>query len=203
MASSSITARQIEVEKMETVIDFLFLGSKITADSDCSHEIRRQLLLGRNRRDYSLVKFNSSVLSLFYCPTLTSVHDYWKNHSFKYVKIVGKMMSLLSNTLSRFDIAFLPRSKCFWIPWLSSLSTVILEPKKIKSVTVSTFSLFIYHEMMELDAMILVFFFFNVVLSQLFHFPLSPSSRVSLVPFHFLPWEWDHLHIWGCWYFSW
>ena len=60
MASSPITAWQIEVEKMETVIDFLFLGSKITADSDCSHEIRRQLLLGRNRRDYSLVKFNSS-----------------------------------------------------------------------------------------------------------------------------------------------
>ena len=47
MASSPITAWQIEVEKMETVIDFLFLGSKITADSDCSHEIRRQLLLDR------------------------------------------------------------------------------------------------------------------------------------------------------------
>ena len=47
MASSPITAWQIEVEKMETVIDFLFLGSKITADSDCSHEIRRQLLLGK------------------------------------------------------------------------------------------------------------------------------------------------------------
>ena len=47
MASSPITAWQIEVEKMETVIDFLFLGSKITADSDCSHEIRRRLLLGR------------------------------------------------------------------------------------------------------------------------------------------------------------
>ena len=45
MASSPITARQIEVEKMETVIDFLFLGSKITADSDCSHEFRRHLLL--------------------------------------------------------------------------------------------------------------------------------------------------------------
>ena len=60
MAFSPITAWQTEVEKMETVIDFLFLGSKITADSDCSHEIRRQLLLGRNLRDYSLVKFNSS-----------------------------------------------------------------------------------------------------------------------------------------------
>ena len=47
MASGPITAWQIEVEKMETVIDFLFLGSKITADSDCSHEIRRQFLLSR------------------------------------------------------------------------------------------------------------------------------------------------------------
>ena len=47
MASSPITAWQIEGEKMEVVTDFLFLGSKITVDGDCSHEIRRQLLLGR------------------------------------------------------------------------------------------------------------------------------------------------------------
>ena len=47
MASSPITAWQIEVEKMETVIDFLFLGSKITADGNYSHEMRRQLLLVR------------------------------------------------------------------------------------------------------------------------------------------------------------
>ena len=47
MASSPITAWQIEEEKVEVVTDFLFLGSKITADGDCSHEIRRRLLLGR------------------------------------------------------------------------------------------------------------------------------------------------------------
>ena len=47
MASGPITAWQIEGEKVEAVTDFLFLGSKITADGDCSHEIRRQLLLGR------------------------------------------------------------------------------------------------------------------------------------------------------------
>ena len=52
---------------------------------------------------------------------------------------VSKVMSLLSNTLSRFVIAFLPRSKHLLILWLQSLSTVILEPKKIKSVTVSIF----------------------------------------------------------------
>ena len=47
MASSPITEWQIEGEKVEVVTDFLFLGSKITADGDCSHEVRRQLLLGR------------------------------------------------------------------------------------------------------------------------------------------------------------
>ena len=47
MASSPITSRQIDGETMETVIDFIFLGSKITADGDCSHEIKRCLLLGR------------------------------------------------------------------------------------------------------------------------------------------------------------
>ena len=50
---------------------------------------------------------------------------------------VSKMMSLLFNMLSRFVIAFLPRSKRLLIPWPQSLSTVILEPKKIKSITVS------------------------------------------------------------------
>ena len=51
MASGPITSWQIEGEKVEAVTDFLFLGSKITADGDCSHEIRRQLLLGRKRYD--------------------------------------------------------------------------------------------------------------------------------------------------------
>ena len=70
---------------------------------------------------------------------------------------VGKVMSLLFNVLSRFVIAFLPRSKHLWISWLQSLSTVILEPNKIKSATVSIFSHSICHEVMGLDAMISVF----------------------------------------------
>ena len=70
---------------------------------------------------------------------------------------VGKVMSLLFNTLSRFIIAFLPRSKHLLISWLLSPSTVILESEKIKSDTVSTVSPSIYHEVMGLDAMILVF----------------------------------------------
>ena len=67
---------------------------------------------------------------------------------------VGKVMSLLFNALSRFVIAFLSRSKCLLISWLQSPSAVILEPKKIKCVTVSIVSPSICHEMMGLDAMI-------------------------------------------------
>ena len=70
---------------------------------------------------------------------------------------VGKVVSLFFNTLSRFDIAFLPRSKHLSILWLQSPSTVILEPPKIKSVTVSTFSPSICHEVMGLDAMIFAY----------------------------------------------
>ena len=68
---------------------------------------------------------------------------------------VSKMMPLLLNMLSRLVIAFLPRSKCLLISWLQSLSVVILEPKKIKSVTASTFSPSICHDVMRPDAMIL------------------------------------------------
>ena len=64
-------------------------------------------------------------------------------------------MSLLFNMLSRFVIAFLLRSKHLLISWLQSPSAVILEPKKIKSFTVSIFSPSICHEVMGLDAMIL------------------------------------------------
>ena len=61
---------------------------------------------------------------------------------------VGKVISLLFNLLSRLVITFLPRSKCLLISWLQSPSAVILEPKKIKSATISTVSPFICHEMM-------------------------------------------------------
>jgi len=83
------------------------------------------------------------------------------------------VMSLFFNMLSRFVIAFLPRSECLSISRLQSPSAVILEPKKIKSDTVSIVSPSICHEVMELDATIFI--------------PLSPSSRGFLVPLHFLP----------------
>ena len=70
---------------------------------------------------------------------------------------VGKVRSLLFIMLSRLVIAFLPRSKRHLISWLQSPSAAILEPPKVKSVTVFTLSPFICHEVMGPDAMILVF----------------------------------------------
>ena len=70
---------------------------------------------------------------------------------------VGKVMSLLFNMLSTLVIAFLPRSKCLLISWLQSPSALILEPRKIKSVTVSIVSLSICHKVMGPDAMIFIF----------------------------------------------
>ena len=70
---------------------------------------------------------------------------------------LSKVMSVIFNMLPRLVIAFLPRSKWLSISWLQSPSAVILETKKIKSVTVSTVSPSICHEVMGPDAMILVF----------------------------------------------
>ena len=74
---------------------------------------------------------------------------------------IGKVMSLLFNMLSRLVVTFLPRSKHLLISWLQSPSAVILEPQKIKSDTVSTVFPPICHEVMGLDAMILVFWMLN------------------------------------------
>ena len=108
--------------------------------------------------------------------------------------------SLLFNMLSRFVTAFFPRSKCLLISWLQPPSTVILEPKKIKSVTVFIFSLLF--AMKWWNWMRWPYCFEYWVLSQLFHSPLLPLSRSSLVPLQFLPLVQYHLHIWGCWHFS-
>ena len=70
---------------------------------------------------------------------------------------IGNMVSLLFNMLSSLDIAFLPRSNHLLISWLQAPSSVSLEPKKIKSVTVSTVSPSICHEVMGPDAIILAF----------------------------------------------
>ena len=91
---------------------------------------------------------------------------------------VGKVMSLLLNMLFRLVITFFPRSKCLLISWLQSPSAVILEPKKIKSATVSTVSPSICHEVMESDAMILVFWMLSFK-------PTYSLSSFSFIKRHF------------------
>ena len=100
---------------------------------------------------------NSSVISFLYSPSLHSYMMTGKTIALTRRNFVGKVMSLLFNMLFRLVIAFLPRSKCLLISWLQSLSAVILEPKNIKSVTVSIVCPSIGHEVMGPDAMIFIF----------------------------------------------
>ena len=100
--------------------DFIFLGSKITVNGKWSHEIKRSLLLGRK--------------------AMTNLDSILKSITLTIQTFVGKVTSLLFNILSRFVMAFLPRSKLLLISWLHLPFTVILEPKKIKAVTISIVS---------------------------------------------------------------
>ena len=111
----------------------------------------------------SLLQHHSSKASIFQHSVYFRVqisHPYMttgKTIALTRQTFVGKVMSLLFNMLSRFVIAFLPKSKCLLISWLQWPSAVILEPKKIKSLTISIVSPSICHKVMGPDAMILVF----------------------------------------------
>ena len=108
----------------------------------------------------SLCQHHSSEASILHCSAFFIVqlsHPFMttrKTTALTRWTFVGKLMSLLFNILSRLITAFLPRRKCLLISWLQSPSAVILEPHRIKSVTVSPS---ICHEVMGQDAMILVF----------------------------------------------
>src|SRR5574339_407233 len=108
----------------------------------------------------SLLQHHSSKASILRCSAFFTVqlsHPYMttgETIALTRRTFVGKLMSLLLNTLSRLVITFLPRSKCLLISWLQSPSAVILEPQKIKSDTASTVSPSICHEVMGLDAKI-------------------------------------------------
>ena len=226
MASSSTTSWQIDGETMETVADFIFWGSKITADGDCSHEIKTCLFLGGNAvtnldrmlksRDITLTTTLRLVKAMFFSQhqglsnesilcirwlkywscsfSISPSNEYsglisfrmnWfdilaiqgtlksllQHHSSKLLVLQcsaffivqlshpymttgktialiiqsfgGKVMSLLFNMLSRLDIVFLPRNKHLLISCLQSPSAVILEPKKVKSATVSSFLIYL------------------------------------------------------------
>ena len=115
----------------------------------------------------SLVRHHSSKPSILQCSAFFIVqlsHPYMttgKTIALTRQTFVDKVMSLLFSMLSRLVITFLPRSKCLLISWLQSPSAVILEPRKIKSDSVSTVSPSICHEVMGPDAMILVFWMLN------------------------------------------
>ena len=111
----------------------------------------------------SLLQHHSSKASVLQCSAFFIVqlsHPYLttgKTIALTRWTFVGKGMSLLFNMLSRLVVTFLSKSKHLLMSWLQSPSAVILQPPKIKSLTVSTVSPFICHEMMRLDAMILSF----------------------------------------------
>ena len=111
---------------------------------------------------------------------------------------VGKVMPMLFNTLFKFDITSLSRRKNLLILWLQSLSTVILEPTKIKSDTVSTFSPSICHGTGCHDLHFLI-------LSCKLDFSVSSFTFIKRLfnSSSFLTLKWYHLHIWGCCYFPW
>ena len=111
----------------------------------------------------SLLQHHSSKASILWCSAFFTVqlsHPYMtigKTIALTRWTFVGKVISLLLNMLSRLVITFLPRSKCLLISWLQLPRAVILEPRKIKSDTVSTVSPSISHGVMGPDAMIFVF----------------------------------------------
>ena len=118
-------------------------------------------LLAVQRTLKSLLQHHSSKASILrHSAFLTVQHPYMatgKTIALTRRTFVGKVMSLLFNMLSRLVITFLPRSKHLLISWLQSPTAVILEPRKIKSDTISTVFPSICHEVMGVDAMILVF----------------------------------------------
>ena len=128
-----------------------------------SFRIGRLDLLAVQETLESLLKHHSSKASILQCSALFIVqlsHPYMtigKTIALTRCTFVDKVMSLLFNILSRLVIAFLPRSKHLLISWLQSPSAVILDPPKIKSLTISIISPSICHEVMGLDAKILVF----------------------------------------------
>ena len=139
------------------------------------------------------------MLSLLYGPTLTSIHDYWKNLTWIIRTFDSKVISQLFNMLSRLVIAFLPRSKDLLISCLQSPSAMILEPKKIKCHCFHCFPIYLpwsdgtrYHD--------LVFW----MLSFKPAFSLSSFTFIQrfFILLCFLPLGWCHLHIWSYWYSS-
>ena len=146
---------------------YLSFSFSVCPSSECSGLISFRMdwldLLAAQRTLKSLLQHLSSEASILQHSAFFIVHlshpymTTGKTTALTIQTFVVKVISLLFNMLSRLVITFLPKSKRLLISWLQSPSAVILEPKNIKSLTVSFVSPFICHEMMGPDAMILVF----------------------------------------------
>ena len=125
MASGPITSWEIDGETVETVSDFIFLGTKITADGDCCHEIKRCLFLGRNVMTNLDSIFGEGNGNPLQCSCLENPRDggAW-GAAVSGVAQSRTRLKRLSSSSSRLVIAFLPRSKCLLISWLQSVSVV-------------------------------------------------------------------------------
>ena len=152
----------------------------VSPSSECSGLISFRMnwfdLLAVQGTHKSLLQHHSSKASILRRSVQLS-HPYMitgKTIALTRQTFVGKVVSLFFNMLSMFVIDFLPRSKSLLISWLQSPSAVILEPKKIKSVTVSVVSPSICHEVMGPDVMIFVFWM------------LSSKPAFSLFSFFFI-----------------
>ena len=184
MASGPITSWQIDGETVERMAHFIFLGSKIIADGDCSHEIKRRLFLGIKAMT-NLKEGEVSQLCLTLCDPINqacqaslSITNSWSLLKLMSIKLVMPSNHLIlchllllpplittstrvfpneSVLCIRWQKYFLSRSKHLLISWLQSPSAVILKPPQIKSVTVFVVSPSICYEVMGPDAMILVF----------------------------------------------
>ena len=157
----------------------------------------------------SLLQHHSSKVSILWRSAFFTVqlsHPYMttgKTIALTRQIFVGKVMSLLSNMLSRLVITFLPRTKCLLISWLQLPSAVILEPPKIKSATLSSASPSICHEVMGPDPVIFVFWILNfkptfqlsslTFIKRVFSYPLLSAIEVVSTAYWY----------WGYWYFPW
>ena len=162
MASGPITSWEIDGETVETVSDFIFWAPKSLQMATAAMKLKDPYSLQSKglSRVFSSTSLKASILwhSAFFM--VQRSHPYMttgKTIALIRWTSVNKVLFLLYYTLPRFITAFLPRSKHLLVSWLQSPSAVILEPKRIISVTVSIVSPSICHEVIGPGAMILVF----------------------------------------------
>ena len=147
---------EYSLEELKLKLKLQYVGYLMRRTDSFEKTVMLGKIEGRRRRGWQRTRWMDGITNSQSLLKLRSIESVMPS-SYLCWTFVGKVMSLLFNMLSRLVITFLPRSKCLLISWLQSPPAVILEPKKIKSVTISTLSPSFFHEVMGPDAMILVF----------------------------------------------